>query len=102
MPVQEDRTDKGDHMYGLGHRYCQNCNHAVPSGYGRNCSGCGTGFGEMIMLDEAIDGGMWSQGGPSIGFDPFDGQMVINEGGIGFEPGTGQMVINEGGIGIPI
>jgi hypothetical protein len=90
-------------MYGMGHRYCQNCNHAVHSGYGQQCSGCGMGFGEMIMLDEAIDGGMWNRGGPSIGFDPFDGQMVINEGdGIGFEPGTGQMDIDVGGFDIPI
>lgn len=89
-------------MYGQSHRYCQNCGHAVHSGYGRNCSGCGTSFGEMIMLDEAIDGGMWNQGGASIGFDPLDGQMAVNDGPIGFEPGTGQMDLDIGGIDIQI
>jgi hypothetical protein len=85
-------------MYGLNHRYCQNCGHAVR--YGRSgCGGCGTSFGDLMMLDMAMDQDMC---GPSIGFDPMDGQMVINEGGFGFEPGSGQVDIDFGGIDFPI
>jgi hypothetical protein len=74
-------------VYGRNHRYCQNCNHAVHCGYGRPCSGCGLGFGEMMMLDEAIDGGMWNNSGPSIGFDFTDDEPVFNMGdGLGIEP----------------
>lgn len=85
-------------MYGMGHRYCPACGHAVRSGRSA-CGGCQTSFGDLMMLDMAMDQDMC---GPSIGFDPFDDQMVINDGGIGFEPGTGQMDINLGGFDIPI
>lgn len=82
-------------MYGQRHRFCQNCGHAVYSGYGQSCTGCGLGFAQMMMLDEAITGGLWSQGGPGLGFDWSDGQVVIEEpGGFGFEPGTGQVDID--------
>jgi hypothetical protein len=89
-------------VYGQNHRYCQNCGHAVYSGYGRQCPGCGLGFGEMIMLDEALDGGMWSQGGAGIGFDFADGEPVFNMGdGFGIEP-DGQADLDVGGFDIPI
>lgn len=89
-------------MYGQNHRYCQQCGHAVHSGYGRSCTGCGTSFGQLLMLDEAIDTGMWNQGGPSLGFDVFDGEPVMNLGdGFGIEP-DGQVDLDVGGFDIPL
>jgi hypothetical protein len=85
-------------MYGQGHRFCPTCGHAVRSTWG-GCGTCGTPIGELMMLDMAMDQSMC---GPSIGFDPMDGQFAINDGPIGFEPGTGQMDIDLGGIDIPI
>ena len=55
-----------------------------------------------MMLDEAMDQGMWNQGGPSLGFDVFDGEPVLNMGdGIGIEP-DGQVDLDVGGFDIPI
>jgi hypothetical protein len=75
-------------LYGQGHFYCGNCRHAVRAG-AWGCGTCRTPLAELMLLDEFMGD---SYDGPSIGFDPFDGQVVINQGdGIGFEPGTGQL-----------
>jgi hypothetical protein len=77
-------------VYGQGHRWCENCGHAVRYGHPR-CSGCGTGFGELMMLDLFMDRGY---GGGGIEFDPLDGQF-------GFEiPGTDIVVEQDGQIGV--
>lgn len=90
-------------MYGMNHRYCQNCGHAVYSGYGQSCSGCGLGFRQMMMLDEAMDTGMWNTGGPSLGFDLTDGDPVMNMGGgIGIDLETGQPEMDIGGFDFPV
>jgi hypothetical protein len=76
-------------MYGMGHRYCPDCGHAVRTGHPQ-CSGCGTGFGELMMLDYALDNGYASRGG--LGFDPLDGQFAFDlGGGLAYEPGTGDI-----------
>jgi hypothetical protein len=72
-------------MYGQGHAFCQDCGHAVRYGHPQ-CSGCGTGFGELMALDYAFDNGYAQQGG--IGFDPLDGQFAFNMGdGLAMETG---------------
>lgn len=90
-------------MYGLGHNYCPTCCHLVRAG--RACGTCGAGVTDLLMFDAAVDQGMvsgWGNPGFSIGFDPFDDQLVINDGPIGFEPGTGEMDMNVGGIDFPL
>ena len=90
-------------MYGQNHRYCPTCRHAVHVGYGRSCSGCGTSFGQLMMLDSAMDRGLWDQGGPSLGFDVTDGDPVVNMGdGIGIDLDTGQVELDFGGFDIPL
>ena len=90
-------------MYGQNHRYCPTCGHAVHSGYRRSCTGCGTPFGELMMLDMAMNQGIWDCGGPSIGFDMTDGDLVENfGGGFGIDLDTGQPEIDMGGFDIPL
>lgn len=87
-------------MRGQGHRYCPTCGHAVRSGHPQ-CSGCGTGFGELMLLDMALDQGYGNGGG--IGFDPLDGQFAFDIPGtdLAVEP-DGQVDIDLGGFDIPI
>lgn len=90
-------------MYGQGHRYCQNCGHAIYAGYGRSCSGCGLSFGELMLLDDAMNQGMWATGGASVGFDVTDGDPVLNTGsGFGIDLVTDQPELNIGGFDIPL
>lgn len=85
-------------MYGQGHYYCSNCQHAVYARRG-GCGTCSTPLGELMMLDAAMDQGL---AGGGIGFDPFDGEPVFNLGdGLGIEP-DGQMDIDVGGFDIPL
>jgi hypothetical protein len=90
-------TMKEKDMYGQNHRYCQACGHAVRYGHS-GCSGCGSSFADLMILDEVIDGGT---GG--IGFDPLDGQFAVGIPGtdLAIEP-DGQMDLDIGGFDIPL
>lgn len=87
-------------MYGQNHRYCPTCGHAVRYGHPQ-CSGCGTGFGDLMMLDLAMDQGMGGGGG--IGFDPLDGQFAFDIPGtdLAIEP-DGQVDMDVDGIDFPV
>jgi hypothetical protein len=87
-------------MYGQNHRYCPACGHAVRYGHPQ-CSGCGTGFGDLMLLDLAMDQGMGGGGG--IGFDPLDGQFAFDIPGtdLAIEP-DGQVDMDVDGIDFPV
>jgi hypothetical protein len=57
------------------------------------CGGCGGGY--IAPMNRPG----WNNG-VSLGYDPFDGQLVENIGGIGFEA-DGQIDLNVGGFDIP-
>jgi hypothetical protein len=86
-------------MYGQNHRYCQGCGHVVRYGHPQ-CAGCGTGFAELMLLDDALSGAMVTQ---EVGFDPLDGQFAFDIPGtdLAIEP-DGQLDVNMGGIDIPV
>jgi hypothetical protein len=86
-------------MYGQGHRYCQGCGHAVRAGR-QGCGTCGQGLADLMLYDEAFDGGMF---GGRIGFDPMDGQFAMDIPGtdLAIEP-DGQVDLNLGGFDIPL
>lgn len=86
-------------MYGQNHRYCPSCGHAIRYGHPR-CSGCGTAFEDLMLLDLAMDQGMCNSG---IGFDPLDGQFAFDIPGtdLAIEPG-GQVDIDLGGFDVPV
>jgi hypothetical protein len=85
-------------MRGHGHFFCSACNHAVYASRG-GCGTCSTPLAELMLLDDAFDGGFAQ---PGLGFDPFDGEPVFSLGdGIGIEPG-GQVDLDVGGFDIPV
>jgi hypothetical protein len=86
-------------MYGQGHYWCPNCQHAVYSRYG-GCRTCRTPLAELLILDEVIDGGLDPAG---IGFDPFDREIAFGIPGTPFavEP-DGQVDLDLGGFEIPL
>lgn len=87
-------------MYGQGHRFCENCGHAVRSGR-MGCGSCGTPWADLMMLDFAFDDGYAQRDG--IGFDPLDGQFAFDIPGtdLAIEP-DGQVDIDFGGIDFPV
>lgn len=86
-------------MYGMGHYYCRNCQHAVYARRG-GCGSCMTPLAGLMLLDDAFDGGFAS---PGIGFDPFDGEIAFDIPGtdLAVEP-DGQVDIDFGGIDFPV
>jgi hypothetical protein len=85
-------------MYGQNHRYCPTCGHAVRSSWA-GCGSCGTPLGDLMMLDIAMDRNMC---GPSIGFDPMDGQFAVNLGGGLAVEADGQVDMDVDGIDFPV
>lgn len=86
-------------MYGLNHRYCPTCGHAVRAG-ALGCGTCRTPMASLMMYDAAYDRGLIYDG---IGFDPMDGQFAIDIPGtdLAIEP-DGQIDLDLGGIDIPL
>lgn len=81
--------------------HCHQCGHYVQR-YGRCGGGCGTMWNEDLALELGLLEMSGGNGGASLGFDPLDDQLVVNDGPIGFEPDTGQIDLNLGGIDIPL